>query len=252
MTTSAYVAGRGPLYIFDARAKLLLLLLLCFIVFLPLTPLSLWLVVLFSFALAWFSTSFKRAIQIVKTILFLLIIMVLFVPITYRNGSVVLKVGSFVLATKEALESLNILVARFMAITYLCTLYIWTTSMADIQLSLRWYGLPYEASLVMTLAFRFIPFVADSFKMIQDSHALRNAEEKEKRTISDTVATVTAALVVALKAIPFLAMSLESRGLGRDNKRTEYRTLKSKGPLLVHFLIAIVVPIFFYLVFKKK
>lgn len=178
--------------------------------------------------------------------------MILFVPITYRNGIVVLKIGSFVLATKEALENLNVLAARFMAITYLCTLYIWTTSMADIQLSLRWYGLPYEASLVTTLAFRFIPFVADSFKMIQDSHALRNAQEKERKTISDTVATVTAALVVALKAIPFLAMSLESRGLGRDNKRTNFRSLKSKGPLIVHFLSAILLPLFFYLVFKKK
>jgi energy-coupling factor transport system permease protein len=190
-----------------------------------------------------------------RTILFLLLIMLLFTPLTYRGGEVVLRIGNMALATREALDNLNTLVARFVGITYLCTLFMWTTPMADINLALRWYGLSYNAALVLTLAFRFIPYIAESFKMIQDSHALRTASGGEEtpshRRLADLVPTVTAALVVALKSIPSLAMSLEHRGLGRNNARTSYRRLAARGGLFTHLLVSVMIPTVFWLLFNN-
>ena len=90
--------------------------------------------------------------------------------------------------------------------------------------------------------------------MIQDSHALRNAGEatREDRRVglSDVVPTVTAALVVALKSIPYLAMSLEHRGLGRNRKRTNFRRLYARGGLFTHFLVSVMIPTVFWVVFN--
>ena len=255
MTTSTFIAGRGFLYTFDARAKLFTVLALCIIVFLPVRQVGLWVLVASAFFSAWYATGFKQALQPIKTIVFVLAIMTLFTPLTYRDGEVLVRIGEFPLVTREALVNLNILVARFLGITYVCTLYMWTTPMADINLALRWYGLSYHAALVLTLAFRFIPFIADSFHMIQDSHALRSAaasegERARRQRIADIVPTVTAALVVALKAIPHLAMSLEHRGFGREAKRTSYRHLAAKGGLFTHLLLSVMIPTVFWLVFN--
>lgn len=256
MTTNTYIAGRGFLYVLDARAKLLLMVLLCISVFLPISLMGLWILVAATWLVTWRATGFKQSLQPLKAILFVLILMTLFVPLTYRDGTAVLRIGQFVVATAESLENLSFLMARFLGITYICTLYMWTTPMADINLALRWYGLSYQAALVLTLAFRFVPFIADSFKMIQDSHALRTDMEMEGQTgrrqrIADAIPTVTAALVFALKSIPHVAMSLEHRGLGRSNKRSSFRLLKAKGGLFTQLLVSVMIPTVFYLVFNS-
>ena len=255
MTTSTFIAGKGVLYRTDARAKLLALILLCVLVFLPVSTGGIWILFGMAWVLAYHATGFRQAMQPVKSILFMLIIMTLFTPFTYREGTVVLQLGSHLMLTREALENLSILMARFLSITYLCTLYVWTTPMADINLALRWYGLSYRAALVLTLAFRFIPFIADSFAMIQDSHALRTSaihsgKKTWKRKIADVVPTVTAALVFALKSIPYLAMSLEHRGLGRLQKRTSFRHLPARGGFLfTQMVVSVMIPTVLWVLF---
>ena len=254
MTTNTFIAGKGFLYRYDPRAKLLLLVLLCVLVFLPISRIGLVVLLLSVFFVTWRSVGFRQALQPVKTILPLLVIMILFVPLTCRDGEVVLQVGGFPLATREALVQLIKLVTRFTTITYLCTLFFWTTPMGDITLALRWYGLSYQAALVLTLSFRFIPFIAEAFQMIQDSHSLRNANlgerERKRRPISDIIPTVTSALVFSLKSIPQLAMSLEHRGLGRANRRTGYRSLSRTRGLFTTFLFSIMIPACFWLMFN--
>ncbi len=255
MTTSTYIAGRGFLYWFDARPKLLTVLLLCIMVFLPVRQVGLWVLVGAAFLTAWHAIDFKQALQPLRTILFILIIMVLFTPLTYRDGEFIIFIGQFPFITREALMQVNNLAARFLGITYICTLYVWTTPMADINLALRWYRLSYKAALVLTLAFRFIPFIADSFGMIQDSHALRNAvmvkgKSSKRQRLLDVVPTVTAALVFALKSIPYLAMTLEHRGFGNNVKRSSYRQLHAKGGLFTHFLLSVMIPTVFFFVFR--
>ncbi len=254
MTTSTYIAGRGILYQLDARSKLLLVLLLCIEVFLPISQGGLWILFVVTFLTAWHATGFKQAVQPLRSIAFILVVMTLLAPITYREGAGLLSIGEHMVVTYEAVYHLGLLMARFLGITYICTLYVWTTPMAEINLALRWYGLPYHAALVLTLAFRFIPFIADSFRMIQDSHALRESVQIEGRTsrmqrLSDIIPTVTAALVFALKSIPYLAMSLEHRGLGRSTRRSSFRQLKAKGGLFTQLVVSVMIPTVFWFLF---
>lgn len=254
MTTSTFVAGRGIVYLLDARSKLLLVLLLCIEVFLPISQIGLWVLFGGVFLLAWHATGFKQAIQPIRSIAFILVVMTLFSPLADRDGTGLLFIGERLILTSEAVTNLSVLVARFLSITYLCTLYVWTTPMADVNLAFRWYGLGYHAALVLTLAFRFIPFIADSFRMIQDSHALRTSVEFEGRRsrrqrLADIIPTVTAALVFALKSIPYTAMSLEHRGLGRREKRSSFRQLKARGGLFTQLLVSVMIPTVFWFLF---
>jgi len=254
MISSTYVAGRGFLYRYDPRAKLLLTLALCVEVFLPVSSFGIYLLSFLLFLAAAHATGIKQALSPLKTILPLIIVMILFTPFSYIDSTPVISVGGTSLATQEALYHLNLLIGRFVAITYMATLFVWTTSMSDIMLTFQWYGLPYNGALVITLAFRFIPFIADSFKMISDAHSLRVINSlnrgKKRSKIFDILPTISSALVFALKSIPNLAASLEHRGFSRENKRSQYRTISSKGSLFTHFLICVIIGSTFYLIFS--
>lgn len=252
MISSTYIAGRGAVYHIDARAKLLLVLLLCIEVFLPISTIGMYLIVLVCIAIAWYGAGFKQAISPLKTILPLIIIMTIFTPFTYTDSSPLIAIKGITLATVDGLFHLNLLIARFTAITYLTTLFVWTTTMSDIMLTFQFYGLPYKGALVITLAFRFIPFIADSFHMVRDAFSLRIPidQKHNKRKIFDILPTISCVLVFALKSIPHLAMSLEHRGFGRSNKRSVYHTIHSKGSLFTHLSICVMIAALFFLSFS--
>jgi energy-coupling factor transport system permease protein len=129
--------------------------------------------------------------------------------------------------------------------------------MTDVMLALRWYRLPYKASLVVTLAFTYIPFIADSFTQISESHRLRESGSLDKKRslfkrLRDLLPTLTSALVVALRSIPYLAMSLEQRGFGRKEKRTSYHSLDSYRHTFTDFVISFSIPVILWFMFRAR
>ena len=250
MTTNTYIAGTGWLYRFDPRAKILLMLLMCIWFFLPVSLLHLSIVVGLVVLSGSFNAGWHHAWRTFVSILPMLLFMVLFMPFNVRDGSPLLSIGGFALITAEGLEQALRLMSRFIGITYVCTLLFATTVMHEVMLALRWYHLPYKASLVVTLAFTYIPFIADGFSQISESHRLREAEDEKKRKfgqrLKDLVPTLTSALVVALKSIPNLAMSLEMRGFGRDERRTSYHSLDAYHHVCTHFLLSCIIPVAFW------
>ena len=225
MNTNTYIVGRGFLYWLDARAKLLLIVLLSVMVFFPSHYLALSLLFLLIFIIVWYSVGFKQSLRPLRSLLFIIVVMALFIPLTQRGGEPLWAVKGTVLVTREGVAHFATLALRLLIVTYSCTLYIWSTPMAAINLALRWYGLSYKGALTVTLAFRFIPFIGETFVMIRDSHSLRSASDssqKERLRLGDLVPTVTSALVFALKAIPHLATTLEHRGFGSTLKRSSY------------------------------
>ncbi len=252
MTTSTYVSGRGVLYRTDPRAKLLFLLLMCIWFFLPISLWGAWLVVAALVLTSLLSVGPKETRNVVLTILPMLAFMVLFMPLSERNSQALWRIGSLTVLTQGGLLQTLRLMSRFVGITFTCTLVLQTTQMADMMLALRWYRLPYKASLVVTLAFRFIPFIADSFTQIRESHKLRdpNVDEQEgkkrkgiRSKAGELIPTLTSALVVALRSIPTLAMSLEHRGFGLPGKRTSYRVLPVNLRLFTDLLISFIIPL---------
>ena len=252
MTTNTFVAGNSFLYHFDPRAKLLSLMLFCSWFFLPVSLWGLYGVVFSIVLMGSFNTGLHHTLKTFKSILPMLLFMVLFIPFNVRSGESLVTFGTFTFVTKEGVLQAARLGGRFIGITYVCTLLFATTPMTEVMLALRWYHLPYKASLVVTLAFTYIPFIADGFSQIAESHTLREAgEEIQKKSIfkrlSELLPTLTSALVVALRSIPNLAMSLEQRGFGRSEKRTSYHTLKAYRHPFTHCMVSIMILIALYL-----
>ncbi len=254
MTTSTFIAGKGWLYRFDPRAKLLLMVLLCIWFFLPVALYGLAVTVALVVLVGAANAGWKYVLRTFRSISAMLLFMVLFMPFNVRTGIPLVQVGSFTVITEEGLQQAIRLASRFIGITYVCTLLFTTTMMNEVILALRWYKLPYKASLVITLAFTYIPFIAESFSQISESHRLReDADEKVRRRchrFKDLLPTLTSALVVALRSIPNLAMSLEMRGFGREEKRTNYHNLSSYGRTFTHFLLSCIIFLVLWFLFK--
>ncbi|MGI6438637.1 MAG: energy-coupling factor transporter transmembrane component T family protein [Sphaerochaeta sp.] len=254
MTVNTYLSNTGWLYRFDPRAKIFFLVLLLGWVFLPVTLAGMG-CMLFLILFTALSNPGPRFVRSTFTsILPMIIFMVLFAPFNVRSGKGLITIRSFVLLTEEgALQALRLAI-RFISITYLATLLFATTPMPEILLALQWYRLPYKASLIITLAFTYIPFIADGFAQIEESHRLREAgahlERKRIGRIRSLIPTLTSSLVLALRSIPTLALSLELRGYGRANKRTRYHDLSSYRRTFTDFLISGMIPVISFLVFK--
>lgn len=257
MTTNTYVAGDGFLYRMDPRAKTLAMVLLCTLFFLKITLFGLYSAVLLLILVGSINTGLHHTGRTFRSILPMLLFMALFMPFNIRNGESLISIGSFTLITREGALQAARLGGRFIGITYACTLLFATTMMTDVMLALRWCRLPYKASLVVTLSFTYIPFIADSFSQISESHRLRDGGELLKRRsvfkrLKDLLPTLTSALVVALRSIPYLAMSLEQRGFGRSEKRSSFHSLDSYRHTFTHFMISLSIPIVLWLAFRVR
>ncbi len=240
MISSTFVSGKGPWYAFDPRAKLLLVVLLCIEVFLPAPLWGIYLLFAVTFAFLFHALGLKMAFSPFKAIGLIILIMVLFIPFTHRTGKPLLVIGETVIATQDSLLQFATHTGRFLTITYLTTLFVWTTKMHDILLTFRWFRLPYSAALVITLTFRFIPFIAETFTRIQEAHSLRQSEHSQSKgwnALFDILPTISCTLIFALKSIPHLAMSLEHRGFGSSVKRSSYRRLPGNVSLFTHLVI---------------
>ncbi len=243
MISSTFISGKGPWYIFDPRAKLILVLLLCIEVFLPLPVWGIYLIFSITMLTAFGALGFRQALVPLKTVLPLILIMALFVPFTYRSSPVLIQAGPVVLATRDSLAQFFTHTGRFLSITYLTTMFVWTTRMNDIMLTFRWFGLPYPGALVITLTFRFIPFIADTFSNIEEAHSLRQPEQGSSRRwkVFDMMPTISCTLIYALKSIPQLAMNLEHRGFSGFSERSSYRSLSGGISLFTHLLISVMI-----------
>jgi energy-coupling factor transport system permease protein len=255
MTTNTFIAGNGFLYRFDPRAKILSLILFCIWFFLPVTLTGLYVTVGAIILVGTLSTNLGWCWRTCKSILPMLVFMILFIPFNIRSGEPIATIGGWTVATREGVLQVARLVGRFVGITYVAMLLFSTTRMNEVMLSLRWYRMPYKVSLVIALAFTYIPFIADSFGQIADSHRLREAGEGEETRsvfsrLSNLVPTLTSALVVALRSVPYLAMSLEQRGLGRAGRRTSFHTLDSYRHAFTHFLLSGIIPAVLWFVFR--
>ncbi|NCC65893.1 MAG: energy-coupling factor transporter transmembrane protein EcfT, partial [Spirochaetia bacterium] len=135
MTTSTFVAGSGWLYRFDPRAKLLLMVLLCILFFLPVTLVGLIVVVLLIISIGTLNVGIKAASKTFVSILPMLIIMVLFTPFNVRDGDALLQIGSFTVVTLQGVLQATRLAWRFIGITYVCTLPFATTVMNEVMLA---------------------------------------------------------------------------------------------------------------------
>ena len=138
------------------------------------------------------------------------------------------------------------LVLRFTGITLVYFALLRASDPETLILALRWFGLPFAASLSIGIAFQYIPTLKDLYDQVQEAHRLRRAAggaqarpaRSLRRRLSRSLPVLTSVLILSIRRIPVLAMALEVRGVGRKNPRSSFRKLPAGFPLLRDSLIS--------------
>jgi len=274
MITDTFRPGRSPLHLYDPRAKLVVLLALVVFFFLPVPVLFYAPYLLLLAVLIALSLELKELGRPIAAILPILVLVTVLTPPFHRGGQPLVEVSGWVLLTTGGLEETGRLLMRFTGITLGFYLFFRVTSIDRVVLALRWFGLPFKASLVVTLAFRYLPYLLRVYASVRDAHRLRAAGGEGAAREGEGVAAggkgaaagrerggarvgahrhgpvgrlraflpvLTSVLIVAIKGIPELAMALETRGLGRAGRRTMFLSRKTGPALILDFALAILV-----------
>lgn len=231
MLGSTYTAGNSCLHRGDPRGKVLLTVLW---VVVSLLPVPLYVLGMYYAGLVLFisfSLSPKSICVPLKTILPILVLVLFLTPPFHMGGKEFFRLGGWYVITTEGIREAATLMLRFTIITNAFFLLFRTTSMDSFILALRWFGLPYTGALVVTIAFRYIPSLIDTYGNIRDAHALRRPSSAQNGGWNPFVKlrrvfpSLVSVMIHAIKGIPSLAMALESRGFGRRNQRGAFREL---------------------------
>lgn len=246
MKSVSVIDRHGPFHWLDARAKLVFTILMIAASFFlhSLSALSLVLVCLF--AISWIDVGLARAMKNIAILLPMIGVMFIFMPLNQRGGTALLSIGSFTVVTREALDNFLLVSSRFLVISLVCSLVMQTTQSQALMLSLLWFHFSESATLVLTLALRFIPDISATFVQIRESQRLRLPSPDEvnerKRPFKSIFPTLVSSIVSSIRSIPLCAAAIDLRGYGRE-KRTHWKNLPVKGfTLVIHFLVAITVP----------
>lgn len=243
MISGFFRSGDSALHRIDPRAKLFVLVafLVCF--FLPLSLPLLIACLCAAALLGGICLGVRDLLLPFKLIFPLLVLVMLLTPPFHRQGAVLLAPWGFPLYTAAGLETALRLVLRFSGISLVFFLYMRSTEPEQILLSLRWFGLSYSLALVLSLALTYIPWLTSLYGNVKDAHKLRLAGlEQEtrprgfaRRTLAK-IPAMTSVMIQAVKGIPVLAMALETRGIGRKNRRTSFQDLKTGRAFLLDLL----------------
>jgi len=166
-----------------------------------------------------------------KSIWPILLLVLLLTPPFHAGGEIFFEIGGWYQLTEEGLEEALMLILRFSGITSAFFIFFRSTSIDQFILALRWYGLPYNAALIITIAFRYIPTLIQLYRNIQDAHTLRRPPLEDGRRYNPVrrfahiFPILVSVMIHSIKSIPSLSMALENRGFGHSRERTIYRPL---------------------------
>jgi energy-coupling factor transport system permease protein len=262
MTGSFYKPGSSALHRYDPRGKIALLPLLVLTFFLPMriSQLCLYLAVVSILSVVFLGL--RDTLQPIRLILPILILVLVLTPPFYRQGPALLAVRGFTLVSLGGLAEAARLVVRFTGISLIFFLFLRSTDPDSLVLAFRWFGLPFNLAMVISIALEYIPYFGTLYDQVQQAHLLRSAGEGARRSqttgrtgesarpeprrragcglrrrLAGGIPTLTSVLILSIRRIPTLAMTLESRGVGRKNPRTSLHRLPDGPPLLRNALV---------------
>ncbi|MBN1834789.1 MAG: energy-coupling factor transporter transmembrane protein EcfT [Spirochaetales bacterium] len=251
MIATLYRPRDSALHRYDPRCKLINLLTLVVVFFLPLRLSHLAAYLACAALLIGVFLGVRELWPPVRTILPILILVLVLTPPFHRQGTPLF--GEFVLLTDRGLAEALRLVMRFTGVTLLFFVYLRTTDPERVVLALRWFGLPFGAALVISIALQYIPNFKVLYGQVRDAHRLRQAAPSAgqgpvspKRPglfgrLANSIPALTSVLILSVRRIPVLAMVLESRGVGRSNRRTSWQSLPSGRKVLPSWLLCLAV-----------
>ena len=224
------IPGSSFLHRMDARARLLALPALVAIFLVPSEPLmtlccAVGLAGMVAAAVGW--RELGRALRAIAPAL--LLIGLLTPPFTREGRALVVVLGVPLVTTGGAAWAITF-IARLAGVSIGLYGLLRTMEAEALVPALRWFGLPYRAALVVTITFRYIPFLAKTWENVRDAHRLRTAGSAVRRRglASSWLPMLSSILIQAVRGVPALAMALEGRGVGRGGPRT---SLAALGPV---------------------
>jgi energy-coupling factor transport system permease protein len=239
MAVDFYLPGKSLLHRFDPRAKLAVLVVAAACFFLPFR-IEVPLVYVAGLALLVAAClGVKELLKALLAIAPLIVVVAVLTPFLTRTGPVLWRPFGVPILTLDGLFQTARLLLRFTGITLAFFAVFRTIEVNDFVGSLRWFGLPFSASLVIVIALRFIPSLIDAYRSIQDAHELRS--HGKMRFFDRLLPRLTSIVIFAVKRMPTLAMVLESRGFGRRERRTDFRGMRSGVGLAVHLFAAVTI-----------
>jgi energy-coupling factor transport system permease protein len=243
MNVDFFRPGNSFLHRYDVRAKILLLapVVASLLAPAPLGALAAPVIILAAVIVAAFGIG-ELAVPL-RAILPVLIMIMILTPPFHREGRVLVSAFRFPLLTTEGVRVTAAMLLRFVGITFAFFAVFRSVEFDALMLGLRWFGLPFSACLVVIIAFRSLPLLAQTYRSVQDAHKLREGQpaisgKGRKHRVRAILPILTSVLIQAVKSIPVLAMVLESRGFGRSNRRSSFLELKKGRRLLADLALA--------------
>lgn len=248
---STYHQSSSFLHTFDPRAKLIILVSFAAVLFIPM-PIE----IIASYTgvlliLSVIAAGIKQTLLLIRTMLPLIILVILLTPPFYHGGEILVIYEKWVLLTTDGLERTLRLLLRFTGITFAFYAFFKATKLNEVILTLRWFGMPLQAALIVSMSFRFVPFVSATYSQVTAAHRLRGSIESGMwgwSKLKALMPVLTSVLVKSVKAIPVISMSLEHRGFGNGIRRTSYQRLKGGRSLFTHLTISVMISLIIYCV----
>ncbi len=245
MIANLYRRSNTPIHQFDPRIKLVLLIFLTVSFFL--TD-SLAVTGGFLFFIL-FLISFNGISQVwrsIHSIFPLLIFVAVLTPPFHPSGRILLQFKTIPLLSAGGIAEAVRLIIRFTGISSAFFLFFLTTEIDDLILSLLWFRTPFSATLVITIALRYIPHIMHIYSNVTDAHKLRRSSISEdgkslKRRIGNLFPVLVSVLIQSIRTIPSLAMALEIKGFGLGSRRSNFRDISIHGSIILQLAAAFVI-----------
>lgn len=125
-----------------------------------------------------------------------------------------------------------VIALRLAAVALVLFAWLFTTSETHLTLSLHWLGLPYVWCLTLAMALRYVPTMAELFRMTEEAQQARGLDLTHSGLLARARAYVpitVAMLISALRTATNLAHALDARALGAVPQRTWLHRLHMRG-----------------------
>ncbi|MCP8971143.1 energy-coupling factor transporter transmembrane component T family protein [Ectobacillus ponti] len=254
-----YIPGDSLIHRMDPRAKLSIIFLYVFVVFLANNALSYGVLCLYIlFPVLTSGVPVRYIINGLKPILWIFLFTFLLHILATKGGTLLFELGP-VTVYEEGIKQGVYISLRFIVIIFMTTLLTLTTTPIEITDGLEYLlhpfkriGLPvHEIALMMSISLRFIPTLMEETEKIMKAQASRGidfAEGPIKERLRAIVSLLVPLFIGAFKRAEDLAVAMEARGYQGGEGRTKFRLLQWRLPDTLACLSLLIVTVLLLLV----
>jgi len=159
--------------------------------------------------------------------------------------------GGWGVVSKEGILGGALSMLRLLILTFPVFTVVATTSTRDLIHALSWFGLPFDYSLMLTLAFNFMPVYISDMGRVLDAMRVRAYSKVEKGLVGRIRGFSVALIPITLNAIEradIVGGALEMRGSGSTERRIEFEAWRRKDYVfLLYSVLLLAFPIIKFL-----